>query len=36
MASKKSGKSGKRGLKKGKKLQPTKTLAVDYFFKAKN
>jgi hypothetical protein len=33
MASKKSAKSGKKNLKKGKKLQATKTLAVDYFLK---
>ena len=33
MASKKSAKSGKKSLKKGKKLAATKTLAVDYFIK---
>lgn len=36
MATKKSGKSPKRGLKKGKKLQPTKTLAVDYYLNFKD
>jgi hypothetical protein len=33
MAAKKAGKSGKRGLKKGKKLRATKPLAVDMFMK---
>lgn len=35
MASKKMAKPGKRGLRKGKKIEPTKNLAVEMFLKLK-